>query len=160
MTEIKRAGDLMRGDILVAYEGWTIHRLAEFFVRNNISAVPVIASDHQLVGVVSVSDTFRFNNLDARSKEAALLNLYRNDFHMDVSEEDLKSWVKDAEKTCTVHQIMTPEVISVDIEQPLAEVARVLLEKHVHRVFVTEKETVVGVITAMDLLAHTYAEAM
>ncbi|WP_430461117.1 CBS domain-containing protein [Thalassolituus sp. LLYu03] len=156
MTQPKKAGDLMHGDILVAYEGWTIHRLADFFVRNNISAVPVIASDHQLVGVVSVSDAFRFNNLDVRSKEAALLNLYRNDFRMEVSEEDLNSWVKDADKTCTVHQIMTPEVISVDVDDSVETVARVLLDKHVHRVFVTDKGSVVGVITAMDLLAHVY----
>ena len=157
MITSKKAGDLMHGDILVAYEGWTIHRLADFFVRNNISAVPVIASDHQLVGVVSVSDAFRFNNLDVRNKEAALLNLYRNDFQIDVSEEDLKSWVKDADKTCTVHQIMTPEVISVDSEDSVDSVARVLLDKHVHRVFVTEKGSVVGVITAMDLLSHIYS---
>lgn len=43
------AGDIMSPDLLTAfYEGWTIHRLAEFFIKHQISAVPVIASDQRI----------------------------------------------------------------------------------------------------------------
>lgn len=155
-TDNSTARDLMHVDVLVAYEGWTIHRLADFFIRNNISAVPVIASDHQLVGVVSVSDVFRFNSLATVHKEAALTNLYRQDYQMDVPEEDLRNWVKDADKTCTVHQIMTAEVIAADVNDSVAQVARLMVGKHVHRVFVTEQGSVVGVISAMDLLGFVF----
>jgi len=146
------AADLMTADLLTAYEGWTIQRLSEFFIRRQISAAPVIASDHELVGVVSVDDVFRFSSLDDSSKGRALSDLYRNNCGQEPDEELLLSWVKDAAKNCTVHQIMTPEVIAVDRETSLAEISSLLLERNIHRVFVTHDKKVVGVITAMDAL--------
>jgi len=147
------AKDIMSGNLLTAYEGWTISRLADFFINRQVSAAPVIASDHELVGVVSVSDVFKFNNLAERDKSNALRNHYRDSCGQDINEEVLRSWVKDADKNCTVHQIMNREVIAIDQHESLDAVTKKLLEQHLHRVFVTENNKVVGVITAMDLLA-------
>ncbi len=146
------AADLMTADVLTAYEGWTIQRLSEFFIRRQISAAPVIASDHELVGVVSVDDVFRFSSMDDSSKGRALSDLYRNNCGQEPDEELLNAWVKDATKNCTVHQIMTPEVIAVDRDSSLPQIASLLLERNIHRVFVTDAKKVVGVITAMDAL--------
>lgn len=146
------AKDIMFGNLLTVYEGWTIHRLAEFFIKHQISAAPVIASDHELVGVVSVGDVFRFNNLKEYEKTHVLKNYYRENMGYEINEEDLRTWSKDADKNCTVHQIMTRDVIAVEKDIPLKDVLAVLLEKHIHRVFVTDNKIVVGVITSMDLL--------
>lgn len=147
------AEDIMSPDLLTAYEGWTIHRLAEFFIKHKISAAPVTASDHELVGIVSVSDVFRFNNMDERDKGNILRNHYRDSCGQEINEEDLRSWVKDADKNCTVHQIMTPEVIAVEKQTSIKEVTAILLERHIHRVFVTENKKIIGVITVMDVLS-------
>lgn len=149
----QKAKDIMTEDLLIAYEGWTIHRLADFFINRRISAAPVIASDHELVGVVSISDVFKFNNANENNKSDALRNHYRDTCGQDINEEVLRSWVKDADKNCTVHQIMNKEVISVDKEAEIELVAKVLLDRHIHRVFVTDSNKVVGVITAMDVLS-------
>jgi predicted transcriptional regulator len=146
------AKDIMGADLLMVYEGWTIHRLAEFFIKHQISAAPVIASDHELVGVVSVGDVFRFNNMEESDKGAVLRNYYRENTGQEVNENDLRSWVKDADKNCTVHQIMTREVIAVEKDTSLKNVLSLLLEKHIHRVFVTDNKIVIGVITSMDVL--------
>jgi len=146
------AKDIMHGDLLTAYEGWTIHRLAEFFINRQISAAPVIASDHELVGVVSVSDVVRFNTLDDDARSDALRNLYRDSCGQEINETDLRNWVKVADRNCTVHQIMIPEVITVDVSTPLREVTDTLVTHHIHRVFVTEDNKIMGVITAMDIL--------
>lgn len=146
------AKDIMGADLLMVYEGWTIHRLAEFFIKHQISAAPVIASDHELVGVVSVGDVFRFNNMEESDKGAVLRNYYRENTGQEVNENDLRNWVKDADKNCTVHQIMTREVIAVEKDTSLKNVLSLLLEKHIHRVFVTDNKIVIGVITSMDVL--------
>ncbi|HEY6530195.1 MAG TPA: CBS domain-containing protein [Cellvibrionaceae bacterium] len=146
------AKDIMTTDLLTAYEGWTIHRLADFFINRQISAAPVIASDHELVGVVSVGDVCKFNNLDEQDKSNALRNHYRDSCGQDINEDVLRSWVKDAARNCTVHQIMTHEVIAIDQNESLTAVANVLLDRHLHRVFVTDNNKVVGVVTAMDVL--------
>lgn len=146
------AGDIMSSDLLTVYEGWTIFRLAEFFIKHQISAAPVIASDHELVGIVSVGDVFRFNNMDDGEKGSVMRNHYRDSCGQDINQEDLRAWVKDADKNCTVHQIMTHEVIAVDKNTSIEQVTDILLDKHIHRLFVTDNNKVVGVITAMDLL--------
>jgi predicted transcriptional regulator len=146
------AKDIMSADLLMVYEGWTIHRLAEFFIKHQISAAPVIASDHELVGVVSVGDVFRFNNMEESDKGAVLRNYYRENTGQEINENDLRSWVKDADKNCTVHQIMTKEVIAVEKDSSLKNVLSLLLEKHIHRVFVTDNKIIVGIISSMDVL--------
>lgn len=152
-TNSSCAKDIMSNTLLTAYEGWTISRLADFFINRKISAAPVIASDHELVGVVSVSDVFKFNNLTERDKSNALRNHYRDSCGQEINEEVLRSWVKDADKNCTVHQIMNHEVIAIDQGESIKSVAKILLDQHIHRVFVTDSNKVVGVITAMDVLA-------
>lgn len=146
------ARQIMTSDLLTAYEGWTIHRLADFFINRQISAAPVIASDHELVGVVSLGDVCRFQQLNDSDKGVALRNYYRDTCGQEINEELLRSWVKDADKNCTVHQIMSPEVITVDVDDNLDKVAKLLLDQHIHRVFVTEHNKIVGVISAMDVL--------
>lgn len=158
MAKTLSAQDIMFTEVLTAYEGWTIHRLAEFFIHRKISAVPVIASDHELVGVVSISDVFTFNNMSDTARSDALRNHYRDSCGQDINEHDLRSWVKDADKNCTVHQIMTPEVIAVEKDSSLNDVMGILLKHHIHRVFVTESKKIVGVITAMDVIRALYAE--
>lgn len=150
----KKARDLMHENVLVAYEGWTIQRLADFFIRHNISAVPVIASDHQLVGVVSVTDVFHFHNADVASKQEALLNLYRQSYLPDVMPDDLLHWAEQADKSCTVHQIMTAEVITLDVDAPVSDAVKLMVNKHVHRIFITQHGAIVGVISAMDILTE------
>lgn len=149
---IPAAENIMSTDVLTAYEGWTIQRLSEFFIRRQISAAPVIASDHELVGVVSVDDVFRFGALDDSAKGKALSDLYRDTCGQEPDGELLLSWVKDAAKNCTVHQIMTPEVIAVEKDADLRQISSLLLARNIHRVFVTENKKIVGVITAMDAL--------
>lgn len=152
-----KAKDIMHGNLLTAYEGWTIHRLAEFFIHRQISAAPVIASDHELVGVVSVSDVVRFNTMDESERSAALRNLYRDSCGQEINETDLRNWIKSADRNCTVHQIMIPEVITVDTEASVREVTDTLIKHHIHRVFVTEDNKISGVITAMDALESIHS---
>ena len=145
--------ELMSRDVLCVYEGWTIQRLAEFFLKNHISGAPVIASDHELVGVVSVSDIFRFENADDDTKSEALRRCYRDSTGIDIaSREDLINWSKNSQTSCTVHQIMANQVISVCIDRKLSEISATMIENDIHRVFVTEDEKIVGIVSALDIL--------
>ncbi len=145
--------DLMSKDVLCVYEGWTIQRLAEFFLKNDISGAPVIASDHELVGVVSVSDIFRFENADDETKSEALRRCYRDSTGIDIaSREDLINWSKTSQTSCTVHQIMAKQVISVSTGSQLSHVANTMIENDIHRVFITDNEKIVGIVSALDIL--------
>lgn len=148
---------IMSKTLLCAYEGWTIHRLAEFFIKHGISGAPVIASDHELVGVVTVDDIVKFSNMDESRRRDALRRYYRDSCEMELDETSLREWTGRAEHNCTVHQIMQPELISVTQDASIAEVAATMVRHNAHRVVVTEYKIAIGVITSMDLLRYLQA---
>jgi len=51
-----------------------------------------------------------------------------------------------------VGEVMTPVVHTAAPETPVIDLARLMAEKRVHRMIVTEGEQVVGLVSAMDLL--------
>lgn len=146
------ARDIMRTDVKFAYEAWSIKYLASFLAENDISGAPVITSDEDLVGVVSVTDIFNFENQELAGKIAALRDYYQITYPNDIELLDLKEWSHNAEENCTVQQIMHNRLISVSPDTSIAEVCRVLLGNEIHRVFVTDNSKVVGVISTSNLL--------
>lgn len=146
------ARDIMHADILFAYEGWSIKYLGEFFRKHQIAGAPVIASDHSLVGVVSITDVFHFENANREHKLAKLKDYYQESYALDFHEKDLESWSLTAEESCTVHQIMNPKVITVAPDASLKAVCATLVENSIHRVFVTDKQQIAGVIASSDVL--------
>jgi predicted transcriptional regulator len=147
-----QASEIMHKNVLSVYEGWSIQRLADFFMKHNISGAPVIASDHELVGVVSVSDIFHFENMDEEQKKTALQTCYRDVTNTEPNIVDLENWGKKAQYHCTVHQIMAPHVISVTETTPLSDIASLMLKENIHRVFVTQEGCITGVISTSNIL--------
>lgn len=146
------AQDIMKTEVLFAYEGWSIKYLANFFNKHNITGAPVYASDHELVGVVSVTDIFNFENQSADGKVDALRDYYQMAYGNDLNLADLERWSTNAEENCTVHQIMHDRLISVSPTTPIADVCRIMLDNKIHRVFVTDESKVSGVISTSNLL--------
>jgi predicted transcriptional regulator len=47
---------------------------------------------------------------------------------------------------------MTADVLSIDMNCQLDQAYKLMVTKNVHRLFVTQKGLLIGVITAMDIL--------
>lgn len=147
------AGEIMTTPVKTAYEGWSVKMLMDFFIRNGISGAPVIASDGELVGVVTVSDVVRFENMSPTDKEGlARVCWYGEYADLQLTDAELQRLLLNAASNCTVNQIMTARVIQVSLEAPVVEVARIMHEHHIHRVFVSEDRKLVGVVSTSCLL--------
>ncbi|MFB9885438.1 CBS domain-containing protein [Balneatrix alpica] len=147
------AAQVMTPQVLCAYEGWSIKRLTEFFLRNRISGAPVIAADHSLVGVVSLSDIIQFEQLPEHTKLKMIAEtVYQEMLGHPLPESALRELSQHASQNCTVNQIMTPALIAADVQTPLPQVAALMVEHQIHRLFVTDEQKVVGVISSLDLL--------
>ncbi len=147
------AQEIMSSPVLCAYEGWSIKMLLDFFQRHGISGAPVIASDCELVGVVTLSDVMKFENLDPKEKQRlAAISCYSEYFAFEFSGEEIAKMMKNADTNCTVNQIMTPNVIQVELGAPVVDVAKLMREKKIHRVFVSNDKKVVGVVSTSNLL--------
>ena len=55
-------------------------------------------------------------------------------------------------QTLTAKDIMTPAAFMTEEDTPVGEIARFMLKRRVHRIIVTRKGTLAGMITPMDLL--------
>lgn len=133
MREIT-AADLMNPEVLTVPDTWTVLELARFLVDNDITGAPVVNREGRMIGVVSV---------------------------MDVAEA-----VAGGESTfgagsltgVTVADVLHPGVYTVAEEAGVAEIAKLLLEKHIHRVVVVRDERPVGVVSTSDLLGLLFED--
>jgi CBS domain-containing protein len=123
----RKAADLMTANPVSIREGATVREAVEFLTRHEISGAPVIDAAGRPVGVLSRADIL-------------------------VHDREAVDPAADAER---VRDIMTPAVFCVPPDAPASRVARELVDLKVHRLFVVDdRGTLVGVISALDLLRH------
>ncbi len=147
------AADIMTQPVQVARDTWSVKMLLDFFAGQRISGAPVIATDGALCGVVSVTDVLRFENLADADKERMIGACGYSDYAgYELSPEDLHRLTRDADVNCPVSQIMTPRIITVEEDTPVTQVARLLRQHRIHRVFVLQDQKPVGVISTSNLL--------
>jgi CBS domain-containing protein len=148
------AKDIMTGSVLSVSVGWSIQRLADFFISSSISGAPVLSLDNELVGVVTLSDLVRYQSLSDNEKhEVNSSNYYSDILGREYSPEDIEALDIDADVVYTVGDIMTSSIFDVSIDDSLIKVAHEMREHRVHRVFVINNDgQLQGVISALDLL--------
>ncbi|MFT5085054.1 MAG: putative transcriptional regulator [Lentisphaeria bacterium] len=145
--------DLMSTSLLTVYEGWSVKRLAGFFVKHDISAAPVVASDDELVGVVSQSDVVRFESKEPTDAQLErMVQFYCGPFGGSLSKQDLQHLKEKANDNCTVNSIMSTSVSSIDISASVAEACKAIVERDQHHLFITQGAKLVGVVSAKDIL--------
>jgi len=146
------AKDIMNQDVLSVGIDWSIDQLADFLVDNSISGAPVISEDGRLSGVVSLTDIVRYRSMPATENREEPHEYYIHTSELNYSNEDIESFHLDAESLVSVRDIMTPRIFNVSEETKVRDIADVMIRGNIHRVLVTRNDTLVGIITTMDML--------
>jgi CBS domain-containing protein len=136
------AADLMNPEVLSVPDDMTLSDLAAFLLDNEITGAPVADRRGRLVGVVSLVDLVEELFDDGEDDEPAAT----------VDGED------DEDSELTVADVMTPEVVSLDEDATVSEVAMTMLREHLHRLVVTRDGEPVGIISTSDLLGLLIGE--
>ena len=119
----------MTRDVVCVQKDQTLREAAQMFVGKKISGAPVVDSANKCVGVLSAVDYVR--------REQVLQGIVPTGIDED-----------------QVFQQMSCGVRAVQPEQSLLTAARLMCEKHVHRLPVLDQDDQpVGLITAMDVVA-------
>ena len=91
------ARTIMSPEVTCIYEGWSVDRARHFLARHNVSQAPVIASDHQLVGVLSSGEIAEFLNSDETYRAQAVNDSFRRATGAEVENlDELTRWVRRA----------------------------------------------------------------
>lgn len=131
---------------------WPVSRLVEFLTDHSISGAPVLDDGGRPLGVVSVTDIARSRNLVETAGAEHAHSYFTRGIERAVAREELKNFHGEYDSEVTVRDIMTPMVFSVEESATVQDVADAMIRGRIHRVFITNKGKMVGVISSLDLL--------
>ncbi len=142
------ASEIMTRKVICVQTSATIQELVELIFSKRVSGVPVLDEDSKLAGIVSKTDLVT-HGLE-QELSSILGQKSENTTHVEMP--DFDNLLGFAPSVETVDQIMTTEVVTAPPSSEIKEIVRMMLEKKIHRVVITEDNSVVGIVTSMDLL--------
>ncbi len=149
----QKAKHIMNQNVLAVRANWPIDQLADFLIEHSISGAPVISEGGKLIGVVSLTDIVRYKNIPLKNPQPNIPHeYYIHAPERQYSPEEIESFRLEAESLVTVRDIMTPVIFSIHEDMELQQVADAMIRGHIHRVFVTRDERLVGIISTLDML--------
>ena len=147
-----RARDIMTSDIVSVAETATVRELVALLQEHEISGVPVVNARGKITGVVSVSDVAASSGGGGSiGPEVASPEFYVHGWEDKLNPDDLRQ-LHIEDEGLLVSDIMTPRVYTVKGDAPISEVARTMVDGHVHRLLVEEGGEPVGIVSTLDLL--------
>jgi CBS domain-containing protein len=122
----------------------SVRELADLLVKRGISAVPVVGSKGEIVGIVSEGDLMRRAEIGTAKSRPWWLQALTGEYAL--AADFIKA---NAQK---VGDVMTRDVITASPDAPLSAIAR-LLERHaIKRVPIVHNKQLVGIVSRANLV--------
>jgi len=143
------AGDIMTPHVKSIPSSWTMQKFAKFLSKNDLSGSPVANAEGIVIGIATLKDIADFQ-----------LNSVNIDYESRLSDDEKKEarrlrmmlFEGMSKLPVEVADIMTPILFSVEESTPIKEVAQLMMQEHLHRIFVKSSSVLTGIITTYDLL--------
>ncbi|PKV51041.1 CBS domain protein [Aquimarina sp. MAR_2010_214] len=125
---------IMTSDVITLNHTNGLETAEKLFKDNNIRHIPVV-SGNAITGMLSYTDLLRISFADA----------------VDVDERDVDTVVYEM---FTIEQVMAKNLISVNSNTTIKEVAEILSKKEFHALPVVDNGKLVGIVTTTDLINY------
>lgn len=145
-----QAQDVMTARVVSVSEDAPVHEVLTELMKHRISAVPVVDEAQNVVGIVSEGDLLRPEADDRPHKE-------RPSWLQAVFARGKVAFDKTDGRTAG--SVMTRDVVTVDVDTPLNEIARLLETHRIKRVPVLCDGKLAGIVSRANLL-HGLANAI
>jgi CBS domain-containing protein len=140
----KTAGEIMTKDVVSVLVGTSVRDVAILLLEKRISAVPVLAPNLQLVGMVSEGDLIGRSDAD---------RVARRDWWLTVLKDvQPQTGTIAALSARPVEQVMRAPVLTIEARAPLYEVAEMLKVYDIKRLPVVRGDRMVGIVSRSDLV--------
>jgi len=141
------AKDIMTKNVITVTPDLGVEKLAALFWKNNISGAPVVDAEGNVVAVVTESDLID----QAKKIHIPTMISFLDSVIMIGSADKVEKEIGKITGT-TVSDICTKEVISINADTPLDEIATIMAEKGVHTLPVLAGKVLVGVVGKNDII--------
>ena len=139
------ARDVMTTSVIFATPEMSVREAARLLVEHSISAVPVKTADGKLIGIVSEGDLVHRREIGTGGRRRSWWLEF-----LASSRELAGEYVK--EHAQMVKDLMTVDVITVNEDTPLSEVASLLERHRIKRVPVLKDGKMTGLVSRADLV--------
>ena len=142
-----RVKDLMVRDVITVQPDDLLTEAVSLMFENRVSAVPVVDRRQRCKGILSTTDLVGlFQNRDPQPPEPEELDRFSADL-ADPAQRGARFGDR------TVSDVMTADVVTVNLEDGLLTATREMLRNRVHRLVVVDvQQRVIGILSTMDLL--------
>jgi CBS-domain-containing membrane protein len=147
------AADVMTREVTLVPQQMSLPAAAHLLSQARISGAPVVDARGRLVGVLSTTDFVHW--IDRHGRPVVEHGLVPAECYCEWSLGRGSMLPEDA-----VRFHMTADPVTAEPETPLGELARRMLDTHIHRIIVVDAENhPIGVVSSTDVLAAVaYAE--
>lgn len=149
-----RARDVMIPHVVTVSPDLPLDALQDLLLAERIGGVPVLERG-RLVGMVSRSDIVRALSLERSLAGVVADSLVGAEFAPgeDQGTGVVPDSVRERLRAHRVRDVMITDILSVSPDAPVAEVARIMVDRHVHRLPVVAPDgRLEGIIGSLDLV--------
>ena len=141
-----KAKDIMTKDVITLSPDTTVEKAGRLFIDRGMSGAPVVDSEGKLFGVVTENDLISKNR---RLHIPTVLRLFDAFIPLGASklEEELKRMT-----ASTVGEICSRDVVTVDEEASIEDIATIMTERNVHLLPVMGEGKLMGIIGKKNLI--------
>jgi CBS domain-containing protein len=140
------ASDVMTPAVITVEPDMTVQALAALLSEKGISGAPVVDAAGQMVGIVSEGDLLHRAELGTESQAKRRQSWWLDHFASGLARDYVKAHGR------TVGDIMSRDVVSVNEDTSLADVATLLETRRIKRVPVVRDGKVVGIVSRSNLV--------
>jgi CBS domain-containing protein len=138
------AGEIMTKDVVSVLVGTSVRDVAILLLEKRISAIPVLAANLQLVGMVSEGDLIGRSDADRLARRDWWLTL--------LTDVRPQTETFGALAARPVEQVMRAPVLTIEARAPLHEIAEMLKVHDIKRLPVMQGDRMVGIVSRSDLV--------
>jgi len=147
------AADFMQRDVVTVSPGDNLRDALALMTANHVTGLPVMDGKSRCIGLVTASDILNYEGEHADdSSEAGT----RQHFNPDLEQWEsvpLSAFGLEEFGDVRVEEVMATDLIWVDRQTPLADVARRMIDARVHRVLVMDEQAMLyGIISSYDFV--------
>lgn len=134
--------EMMTTPVKKVPEWYTVKETADFLVQNDITGVPVVNKAGEMVGIVTERDLIRYCLPSYLELLGDVPYLPDTNFIRSIKQEEDHA----------ISELMTVDVITVQDDATMTQVAALMVAKHLKRIPILHGEELIGIISRKDLV--------
>lgn len=149
------ASDLMQREVVVVYDRDSLREAMNLMTENHVTRLPVVNAENRCVGMITATDILNYEQEHSEfiSEANADVARYFNPETQQWESVRLTAFALEEFAEVRVEEVMSRSLVYVNLDTPIRDVARKMLQERIHRVLViNEGYPLFGLISAFDFV--------